>query len=77
MSNPILSNTRCIIDQIVLEQEKASIIYEDDTFIAFLDHRPLFHGHTLVAPKEHIENIHELPFILIEPFFSLVKPPSA
>jgi histidine triad (HIT) family protein len=63
----------CIIDQIILKKAPASIIYEDDSSIVFLDHRPIFLGHTLVAPKTHIKNIHDLPYTLIEPFFSLVK----
>ena len=31
------------------------IVYEDDTFIAFLNKYPTLYGYTLVAPKEHIK----------------------
>jgi histidine triad (HIT) family protein len=27
----------------------ATVVYEDDNAVAFLDHRPLFHGHTLLC----------------------------
>jgi len=33
----------------------------DDDHIAFLDARPLFHGHTLLIPREHHETLAELP----------------
>lgn len=68
-----MDHNDCIIDQIILKKVPASIIYENESFIVFLDHRPLFFGHTLVAPKAHIKTIHDLPYALIEPFFSLIK----
>jgi histidine triad (HIT) family protein len=33
------------------------IVAENDEFIAFLDRFPAQRGHTLVCPKEHVENI--------------------
>lgn len=33
------------------------VVYEDDAAIAFLDKYPREYGHTLVAPKEHREQI--------------------
>ena len=32
----------------------ASIVYEDDDHVAFLDARPLFEGHTLLVPRAHV-----------------------
>ncbi len=51
----------------------AHIVYEDDVVIAFLDHRPVFLGHTLVAPRAHIETLADLPADLLEPFFAPVQ----
>jgi histidine triad (HIT) family protein len=39
----------------------AEIIWESDRFLAFLDHRPLFRGHTLLVPKEHLTLLSDLP----------------
>ena len=39
----------------------ASIIYEDESVVAFLDIRPLNMGHTLVIPKAHYIDIFETP----------------
>ena len=47
----------------------ASIVFEDEVSLAFLDHRPLFPGHSLLVPKEHFETLTDLPLELIEPLF--------
>jgi len=38
--------------------------------VAFLDTRPLFHGHVLLVPREHYETLADLPAELVEPLFS-------
>ncbi|MCE3045540.1 HIT family protein [Legionella sp. 16cNR16C] len=63
----------CIIDLIVAGKEKAYVVFEDEQFIAFLDHRPLFPGHVLLSPKTHIANFDELPITLVEPLFILTQ----
>jgi histidine triad (HIT) family protein len=45
----------------VRKQAPASILYEDDTAMAFLDIRPLNIGHTLVIPKTHYVDIFDIP----------------
>ncbi len=42
---------------------------DDDVCLAFLDVRPVFHGHTLLVPRVHHETLADLPPELIEPFF--------
>lgn len=37
--------------------------------MAFLDHRPIFPGHTLLVPKEHHVALTDLPADLITPLF--------
>lgn len=49
------------------------LVFEDDISIAFLDHRPLFFGHTLLIPKNHYETLADLPDTLIGPFFANVQ----
>jgi histidine triad (HIT) family protein len=43
----------CVFCDIIAGDEPASIVYQDDLVIAFLDIRPVNPGHTLVLPKEH------------------------
>ena len=49
------------------------MVFEDDDTLAFLDIRPLFHGHTLVVPKEHVETLSDLPPSFIDQFFKNVQ----
>ena len=51
----------CIFCKIVRKQAPASIIYEDESTIVFLDLRPLNVGHTLVIPKAHYVDIFDIP----------------
>ena len=45
------------------------MVFEDDSTLAFLDHRPLFPGHCLLIPKMHYETLADLPSDLIAPLF--------
>jgi histidine triad (HIT) family protein len=51
----------------------AIIVYEDENSLAFLDHRPLFHGHTLLVPRRHVETLGELQASLVGPFFKATQ----
>jgi histidine triad (HIT) family protein len=60
----------CLFCRIVSGELDAVVVHEDDRTVAFLDHRPLFEGHTLLIPKAHFETLSDLPRELVEPFFS-------
>ena len=51
----------------------AHVVSETEQTVAFLDHRPLFPGHTLVVPREHVETLRDLPAELLTPFFAEVQ----
>jgi histidine triad (HIT) family protein len=63
----------CLFCRIVSGELPATVVYEDDDSVAFLDHRPLFHGHTLLVPREHVETLGELPAKLIAPYFEAAQ----
>jgi len=63
----------CIFDAIIAGELPAHIVFEDEIAVAFLDHRPVFHGHTLVAPRAHLETLSDLPDDLVGPFFRSVR----
>lgn len=48
-------------------------IFEDDISLAFLDHKPLFPGHVLLIPKQHVETLSDLPAEQVGPFFANVQ----
>ncbi|MCW3996644.1 MAG: HIT family protein [Candidatus Bathyarchaeota archaeon] len=51
----------CVFCKIARKEAMASIVYEDEQVMAFLSHRPVNEGHTLVIPKKHYQNIYEIP----------------
>jgi histidine triad (HIT) family protein len=66
-------NNACLFCGIVNGEVSASVVFEDDVSIAFLDQRPLFPGHCLLVPKKHYETLTDLPADLIGPFFKNVQ----
>ena len=63
----------CTFCQIAAGERPAVVIYEDAGTVAFLDHRPLFWGHTLLIPKLHVRVLAELPAERVEGFFRLAQ----
>src|ERR1051326_5468734 len=53
--------TSCAFCEIISGEKKAVTILETERLIAFLDHRPLFYGHNLLAPKQHLMLLSALP----------------
>ena len=53
--------------------DDAHVVYSDPDVVAFLDHRPVFKGHTLVIPRQHIVTLPELPDDLLVPVFSVAR----
>ena len=68
-----MKNEACLFCRIVSGEVPAVIVYEDEHSVGFLDHRPLFHGHTLLVPREHVEVLGELPVLQVGPFFKTVQ----
>jgi histidine triad (HIT) family protein len=56
-----------IFCQIVRGELEAALVHRDDQVVAFLDHRPVFKGHVLVAPVQHVDTLLELPPELMVP----------
>jgi len=47
----------CIFCKIVLEQAKATIVYQDEQATAFRDSHPVAPTHILIVPNKHIESV--------------------
>lgn len=63
----------CIFCKIVAGTHQAPVVFEDDETLAFLDHRPLFSGHTLVIPRRHVETLADLPPDLLPRVFGTAR----
>jgi histidine triad (HIT) family protein len=51
----------CLFCRIVSGEVEAPIVFEDADSLAFLDHRPLFPGHTLLIPRRHYPTLMDCP----------------
>jgi histidine triad (HIT) family protein len=69
--------TDCLFCGIVAGTVPAQIVLDDEVAVAFLDARPVFKGHVLVAPRQHYVTLADLPADLVGPLFSRVQRLSA
>lgn len=51
----------CIFCKIIKGEIPAVKVYENDDILAFLDIKPVNHGHMLVIPKKHYEKMEVAP----------------
>lgn len=58
----------CLFCRIADGSVEAAVVWADARLIAFLDHRPIFKGHVLLIPREHIATLPDLPADLRDPF---------
>jgi histidine triad (HIT) family protein len=58
---------------IIRGEQPATVITETEHLLAFLDVRPLFHGHTLLVPKEHVRLLSDLPAVLAAEFLTTAQ----
>jgi histidine triad (HIT) family protein len=55
----------------------AQLVLDEDLVLAFLDNRPVFKGHVLVIPRQHVVTLADLPDDLGLPFLRAVRRLSA
>ena len=63
----------CVFCAIVAGETPADLVHEDDDFVAFLDARPVFKGHILLVPRDHVDTLPDLPAALRDPFLALAQ----
>ena len=68
MTDAITAN--CAFCNIVRGEVSSDGVFEDEVSLAFLDHRPVFPGHCLLVPKEHIATLNDLPTRLVGALFA-------
>ncbi len=54
----------CVFCAIATGDVEADVVLDESDFVAFLDRRPVFKGHTLLVPREHIVTLPDLPAAL-------------
>jgi histidine triad (HIT) family protein len=63
------SAASCAFCEIARGDVERHVVLEDEPSLAFLDHRPLFPGHSLLIPRDHYETMLDLPDDLLGTLF--------
>ncbi|MCI0619935.1 HIT family protein [Candidatus Wolfebacteria bacterium] len=67
------ANQECVFCKIVEGIISSEKVYEDENFFVFLDIKPINPGHLLIVPKQHVDDVFDLPDMLYTKLFVLAK----
>ena len=51
----------CVFCAIVAGEADAEVVLDEASYVGFLDTRPVFKGHVLLVPREHVVTLPDLP----------------
>ncbi|WP_298801211.1 HIT family protein [uncultured Pseudokineococcus sp.] len=68
--SPRGSDAPCAFCAVVAGDAPAEVVHRDDRLVAFLDAQPLFPGHVLLVPAQHVQTYDELPADLAGPWLA-------
>lgn len=60
----------CLFCGIAAGDVPGHVVLETDDLVGFLDARPVFKGHVLLVPREHVVTLPDLPDRLRDPFLA-------
>ncbi|GAB3768603.1 histidine triad (HIT) family protein [Nocardioides ginsengisegetis] len=63
----------CVFCGIVAGEHEAEVVLATDDFVAFLDQRPVFKGHVLLVPRQHVVTLPDLPAELRDGFLAAAQ----
>ena len=63
----------CVFCSIVAGELDADLVLDEPDLVAFLDRRPVFKGHVLLVPREHIVTLPDLPAGLRDGFLEAAQ----
>ena len=63
----------CAFCAIVTGERPGHLVLEEPDVVGFLDIRPVFKGHTLLVPREHVDTLGDLPDKLREPLLAATQ----
>jgi histidine triad (HIT) family protein len=63
----------CVFCSIIATQTSADVVLDQPDFLAFLDARPVFKGHTLLVPRDHVVTLLDLPADLRDGFLAAAQ----
>jgi histidine triad (HIT) family protein len=63
----------CVFCSIIAGETPADLVLDEPEVVAFLDARPVFKGHVLLMPREHVVTLPDLPARLRDPFLEAAQ----
>lgn len=66
-------NEECAFCAIAAGTVDADVVFADEVVVAFLDRAPVFKGHVLVIPRQHVVTLADLDVQSVGPFFERVQ----
>jgi histidine triad (HIT) family protein len=63
----------CVFCSIITGEIEAEVVLDEPETVAFLDARPVFKGHALLVPREHVVTLPDLPAALRDPFLAAAQ----
>jgi histidine triad (HIT) family protein len=63
----------CVFCQIVAGEIPAQVVLDEPDLVGFLDTRPVFKGHVLLVPREHVDTLPDLPARLRAPLLEATQ----
>jgi len=55
------ASSACVFCAIIAGETEADVVLDEPDLLAFLDRRPVFKGHVLLVPREHVVTLPDLP----------------
>jgi histidine triad (HIT) family protein len=65
--------TACVFCSIITGETPAEVVLDEPETVAFLDARPVFKGHVLLVPRDHVVTLPDLPATLRDPFLAAAQ----
>lgn len=63
----------CAFCAVAAGTSPAHLVLDEPEVLAFLDRRPVFHGHVLVVPRAHVETLLDVGAAFLGPLFGAVQ----
>ena len=67
----------CVFCEVIEGAERSGVVLDEERTVAFLDRAPVFKGHVLVVPRQHVVTLADLPVVEVQPLFAAVQRISA
>jgi histidine triad (HIT) family protein len=68
-----VTSPNCVFCRIAAGEIPADIVHENERTVTFLDASPVFPGHLLIVPRDHIATLSDLPEEELQPYFAQVQ----